>query len=162
MAQRFGIGYDVHRFAPNRRLVLGGVEIPYVQGLLGHSDADVLSHAYADALLGAAALGDIGKHFPDTDPRFKDVSSIVLLQHVARLLAEAGWRIVNVDATLVLQQPKIAPYARRMRENVAQALGIDVDQVSVKATTSEGLGFVGSGEGATATAVASIEPLSAA
>jgi 2-C-methyl-D-erythritol 2,4-cyclodiphosphate synthase len=162
MAVRFGIGYDVHRLVVNRKLILGGVEIPFVKGLLGHSDADVLCHAFADALLGAAALGDIGKHFPDTDPRFRDVSSIVLLQHVAGKLQEAGWRVVNVDATLVLQAPKIAPYVRRMRENVATALGIAVDQVSVKATTSEELGFVGMGEGATATAVASIESLRAA
>jgi 2-C-methyl-D-erythritol 2,4-cyclodiphosphate synthase len=162
MAVRFGIGYDVHRLVVNRKLILGGVEIPFVKGLLGHSDADVLCHALADALLGAAALGDIGKHFPDTDPRFRDVSSLVLLQHVAGLLEAAGWGIVNVDATLVLQAPKIAPYVRRMRENIAQALGIAIDQVSVKATTSEELGFVGMGEGATSTAVASIESLRAA
>jgi 2-C-methyl-D-erythritol 2,4-cyclodiphosphate synthase len=161
MAVRFGIGYDVHRLVANRKLILGGVEIPFVKGLLGHSDADVLCHALADALLGAAALGDIGEHFPDTDPRFRDVSSIVLLQHVAGLLQKAGWAVVNVDATLVLQAPKIAPYVRRMRENIANALGLTVDQVSVKATTSEELGFVGMGEGATATAVASIESVRA-
>jgi 2-C-methyl-D-erythritol 2,4-cyclodiphosphate synthase len=159
MAVRFGMGYDVHRLVVNRKLILGGVDIPFVKGLLGHSDADVLCHAFADALLGAAALGDIGKHFPDTDPRFKDVSSLVLLQHVTRLLAERGWGIVNVDATVVLQQPKIAPYIKRMRENVSHALGVAFDQVSVKATTSEELGFVGVGDGATAYAIAAIETL---
>ncbi len=153
---RFGIGYDVHRLVVNRKLILGGVEIPFIKGLLGHSDADVLCHAFIDALLGAAALGDIGKHFPDTDPRFKDVSSLVLLKHVRELLHTNSYEIVNIDATVILQQPKIAPYVKRMRENIAQALEIALDQVSVKATTSEELGFIGMGDGAAAYAVASI------
>jgi 2-C-methyl-D-erythritol 2,4-cyclodiphosphate synthase len=153
---RFGIGYDIHRMVVNRKLILGGVEIPFVKGLSGHSDADVLCHALADALLGAAALGDIGKHFPDTDPRFKDISSLVLLKHVAELLRGNNFEIVNVDSTLILQQPKIGPYVKRMRENIAQALSIRIDCVSVKATTSEELGFVGTGDGAAAHAVASL------
>ena len=154
---RFGIGYDVHRMVVNRKLILGGVEIPYIKGLLGHSDADVLCHALADALLGAAALGDIGKHFPETDPRFKDVSSLVLLKHVGTLLRTNSYEIINVDSTVILQQPKIAPYIKRMRENIAQMLELSIDQVSVKATTSEELGFIGMGEGAAAYAVASIQ-----
>ena len=154
---RFGFGYDVHRLVVNRKLVLGGVEIPYFKGLIGHSDADVVCHAFADALLGAAALGDIGKHFPDTDPRFKDISSLVLLKHVGELLAASNFEIVNVDATILLQQPKVAPYAKRMRENVAQALGVRIEQVSIKATTNEELGFIGMGEGAATYAVASIQ-----
>ena len=153
---RFGIGYDVHRLVVNRKLILGGVEIPFIKGLLGHSDADVLCHALADALLGAAALGDIGKHFPDTDPRFKDISSLVLLKHVAKLLRTNSFEIVNVDSTVTLQQPKVAPYIKRMRENIAQVLEVSLDQVSVKATTGDELGFIGMGEGAVAYAVASI------
>jgi 2-C-methyl-D-erythritol 2,4-cyclodiphosphate synthase len=153
---RFGIGYDVHRLIVNRKLILGGVEIPFIKGLVGHSDADALTHAIADALLGAAALGDIGKHFPDTDPRFKDISSLVLLKHVAGLLRSANYEIINVDSTVVLQQPKIGPYIKRMRENLAQALAIHEDQVSVKATTSEELGYIGMGEGAAVYAIASI------
>src|SRR5512140_776627 len=124
MNTRFGIGYDVHRLIVNRKLIIGGVEIPFIKGLVGHSDADVLCHAIADALLGAAALGDIGKHFPDTDPRFKDISSIVLLKHVAGLVRSSNYEIVNVDSTVVLQQPKIGPYIKRMRENLAGALGV--------------------------------------
>jgi 2-C-methyl-D-erythritol 2,4-cyclodiphosphate synthase len=153
---RFGIGYDVHRMVVNRKLILGGVEIPFVKGLIGHSDADVLSHAISDALLGAAALGDIGKHFPDNDPRFKDISSIVLLKHVGELLRQNNYEIINLDATVVLQQPKISPYIKKMRENIAQALNVKVEQVSVKATTSEELGFIGMGDGAAVYAVASI------
>jgi 2-C-methyl-D-erythritol 2,4-cyclodiphosphate synthase len=153
---RFGIGYDVHRMVVNRKLILGGVEIPFVKGLVGHSDADVLCHAMADALLGAAALGDIGKHFPDNDARFKDISSIVLLKHVGELIRQSNYEIVNLDATVVLQQPKIAPYIKKMRENIAQALNLKVEQVSVKATTSEELGFIGMGEGAAVYAIASI------
>ncbi|HYQ86203.1 MAG TPA: 2-C-methyl-D-erythritol 2,4-cyclodiphosphate synthase [Bacteroidota bacterium] len=153
---RFGFGYDIHRLVVNRKLVLGGVEIPFIKGLIGHSDADVLCHAFADALLGSAALGDIGKHFPDTDERFKDISSLVLLKHVAQLLRSNNYDIINVDATVILQQPKIAPYIKRMRENVAQALGVQVERVSVKATTNEELGFIGIGDGAAAYAVASI------
>lgn len=153
---RFGIGYDVHRLVVNRKLILGGVEIPFFKGLMGHSDADVLCHALADALLGAAALGDIGKHFPDSEPRFKDISSLILLKHVAEMLQANQYAIINVDSTLILQQPKVAPYVKRMRENVARMLGIAVDQVSVKASTSDELGFVGMGDGAAAYAVASI------
>ena len=156
MSVRFGIGYDVHRLIINRKLVIGGVEVPFIKGLVGHSDADVLCHALADALLGAAALGDIGKHFPDTDSRFKDISSIVLLKHVAGLVRANNYEIVNVDSTVVLQAPKIAPYIKRMRENISHALDIHEDQVSVKATTSEELGFIGAGDGAAAYAIASL------
>lgn len=157
MQIRFGFGYDVHRMVINRKLILGGVEIPFMKGLTGHSDADVLSHALADALLGAAALGDIGKHFPDTDPRFKDISSLVLLKHVAGLVHSSNFEIINVDSTVLLQQPKIAPYVKKMRENIAFSLGLQVNQVSVKATTNEELGFIGMGEGAAAYAIASIQ-----
>jgi 2-C-methyl-D-erythritol 2,4-cyclodiphosphate synthase len=158
MSVRFGIGYDVHRMVPNRPLILGGVEIPFVKGLMGHSDADVLCHAIADALLGAAALGDIGHHFPDSDSRFLNISSLILLKHVGSLLREEGYSIVNIDSTVLLQHPKIAPYVKKMRENIAQVLGIPVGSVSVKATTTEQLGYIGSGDGASAYAVASIEP----
>ena len=157
MAMRFGIGYDIHRMVVNRKLVLGGVEVPFIKGLAGHSDADVLCHAVADALLGAAALGDIGKHFPDTDPRFKDISSIVLLKNVADLINHNKFKVINIDSTVVLQQPKIGPYVRKMRENLAQALNLRIDQVSVKATTSEELGFIGMGDGAAVYAIASLE-----
>ncbi|HEV8537912.1 MAG TPA: 2-C-methyl-D-erythritol 2,4-cyclodiphosphate synthase [Bacteroidota bacterium] len=153
---RFGIGYDVHRLVVNRKLILGGVEIPFIKGLVGHSDADVLCHAISDALLGAAALGDIGKLFPDSDPRFKDISSLVLLKHVAEHLRSNNFEIVNIDSTVILQQPKIAPYTKRMRENLSQVLEVALDQVSVKATTGDELGFIGMGEGAVAYAVASI------
>jgi 2-C-methyl-D-erythritol 2,4-cyclodiphosphate synthase len=153
---RIGQGFDVHRFAEGRKLVLGGVEIPSEKGLLGHSDADVLLHAIADALLGAAALGDIGHHFPDTDARFKGISSLLLLEHVAELLAVKRYAVVNVDATLVMERPKIAPHVTVMRENIARALHCDASRVSVKATTNEGLGFIGSGEGAVAHAIAMI------
>ena len=156
MQIRFGFGYDVHRMVINRKLILGGVEIPFVKGLVGHSDADVLCHALADALLGAAALGDIGKQFPDTDPRFKDISSLILLKHVGGLVRSNNFEIVNVDSTVVLQQPKINPYIKKMRENIASALGLLVSQVSVKATTNEELGFIGMGEGAAAYAIASM------
>lgn len=156
MSVRFGIGYDVHRLIVNRKLILGGVEIPFIKGLVGHSDADVLCHAFSDALLGAAALGDIGKHFPDTDPRFKDISSIVLLRHVGGLIRSNNYEIINLDATVVLQAPKIGPYIKRMRENVAQALNVHEHQVSVKATTSEELGFIGLGDGAAVYAIAAI------
>ncbi len=159
MDVRFGIGYDVHRLVTNRKLILGGVEIPYLKGLVGHSDADVLCHAFADALLGAAALGDIGKHFPDTDPRFKDISSLVLLRHVGGLVRSNNFEIINVDSTLLLQQPKINPYVKKMRENIAQALGLHMNQVSVKATTNEELGYIGMGDGAAAYAVASIRSI---
>jgi 2-C-methyl-D-erythritol 2,4-cyclodiphosphate synthase len=154
---RFGFGYDIHRFAPDRKLILGGVQIPSDLGLLGHSDADVLLHAICDALLGAAALGDIGQHFPDTDPQFKGTSSLSFLAATRELLAAGGYRIVNVDSTLVLQSPKIAPHVPAMRQEIATALKLGVDQVSVKATTNEGLGSLGAGEGCAAYAVAAIE-----
>jgi len=154
---RFGFGYDIHRFAPERKLILGGVHIPSELGLLGHSDADVLLHAICDALLGAAAVGDIGQHFPDTDPRFKGISSLNFLTSTRELLAARGYRVVNVDSTLVLQAPKIAPYVPAMRQEIANALKLGVDRVSVKATTNEGLGALGAGEGCAAYAVAAIE-----
>ena len=154
---RFGFGYDIHRFAPNRKLVLGGVHIPSELGLLGHSDADVVLHAICDALLGAAALGDIGKHFPDTDPRFKDISSLRFLTATRELLEGLSYRVINVDSTVVLQAPKIAPHISAMRENIARALDISANQVSIKATTNEGLGALGAGEGCAAYAVATIE-----
>ncbi|MBI5474166.1 MAG: 2-C-methyl-D-erythritol 2,4-cyclodiphosphate synthase [Ignavibacteriae bacterium] len=156
MQTRVGIGFDVHRLAAGRKLVLGGVEIPHEKGLDGHSDADVLLHAIMDALVGAAALGDIGKHFPNTDPRYKDISSLTLLKHVGNLLAGEKYSIVNIDATVVLEKPKILPFVEQMRRNIASTLFIDVEQVSVKATTNEGLGFIGHGEGAVAHAVTSI------
>ncbi|MBS5197785.1 MAG: 2-C-methyl-D-erythritol 2,4-cyclodiphosphate synthase [Clostridiales bacterium] len=150
---RVGMGYDVHRLTEGRKLILGGVEIPWEKGLLGHSDADVLVHAVMDALLGAAALGDIGKHFPDTDPAYKGISSILLLRHVAELLKKNGYAIGNVDATIIAQKPKMAPHILKMRENMAEAMGISVDCLNVKATTEEGLGFTGSEEGIAAQAI---------
>jgi len=154
---RTGLGFDSHRFAPGRRLILGGVEVPHDQGLAGHSDADVLTHAVIDALLGAAGLGDIGTHFPDTDPRFKDADSIQLLRTVVTYLGERGYVIGNVDATVVLERPKLAPYRDEIRATLAAALGLPEDAVNVKATTGEGMGFVGRGEGAAAMAVAMLE-----
>lgn len=151
---RVGQGYDVHRLAEGRKLILGGVEIPYEKGLLGHSDADVLVHAVMDALLGAAALGDIGQHFPDTDPEYKGISSIRLLEHVGKLLDENHYVIENIDATVIAQKPKLAAYRPQMAENIARALGIAAGRVSVKATTEEGLGFTGSGEGISSQAIA--------
>ena len=156
---RTGFGYDVHRLVPDRALVLGGVEIPHVLGLLGHSDADVVTHAIMDALLGAAALGDIGQHYPDTDPRYHGASSLALLADVAGKLAVAGFATVNVDATIAAQAPKLAPYIDEMRARVSTALGISAEQVSVKATTTEGLGFVGEEAGMAAYATAAIMPL---
>ena len=153
---RIGHGYDVHRLVEGRRLVLGGVEVPCERGLLGHSDADVVLHALMDALLGAAALGDIGHLFPDSSERYRDIDSRRLLREVAAVLAESGFSVGNVDVTLVAQRPKVAPYILRMRENIASDLGIPLDAVSVKATTEEGLGFTGSGEGMAAHAVALI------
>lgn len=150
---RIGTGYDVHRLAENRKCIIGGVEIPYEKGLLGHSDADVLLHAIMDALLGAAALGDIGKHFPDSDPAYKGISSVKLLEHVAGLLEKNLFLVENIDATIIAQAPKMRPHIDRMRENIAKALGIEVSQVNVKATTEEGLGFTGRGEGISAQAV---------
>jgi ygbB family len=154
---RVGIGYDVHRLVEGRKLILGGVDIPYENGLLGHSDADVLLHAVSDALLGAAALGDIGKHFPDTDERFAGADSGKLLAEAVRLIRAEGYAIGNVDATIVAQAPKLQPHIPAMRENIARILGLDLGDVNVKATTEERLGFTGSGEGMSAYAVAGIE-----
>ncbi len=150
---RIGHGYDVHRLTEGRRLILGGVDIPWERGLLGHSDADVLTHAVMDALLGAAGLGDIGQHFPDTDPAYAGADSLKLLEHVAGLLRERGFVVGNVDATVLAQRPKLAPHIPRMRENLARAMGAEPAQVNVKATTEEGLGFTGSGGGMAAHAV---------
>ena len=154
---RTGLGIDTHAFAAGRPLILGGVDIPHEQGLAGHSDADVLTHAVIDALLGAAALGDIGQHFPDSDPRFAGADSLALLRTVVRYLGERGFVIANVDATVVLERPKLAPYRDAMREALAEALGLPADAVNVKATTGEGIGFVGRAEGAAAMAVATLE-----
>ena len=154
---RFGMGYDVHQLVEGRKLIIGGVDIPFEKGLLGHSDADVLLHAISDALLGAAALGDIGKHFPDTDERYKGADSLKLLEEVGRLLAEKGYTVGNVDATIVAQKPKMAPHIPVMRENIARVLHVDVDRINVKATTEEHLGFTGSGQGISAYAVAGSE-----
>ena len=150
---RIGMGYDVHKLVKDRKLILGGVEIPYEKGLLGHSDADVLLHAIMDALLGAAALGDIGKHFPDTDPAYKGADSMKLLRNVAMLLDKECYLIENIDATIIAQSPKMRPFIDAMRENIADALSIDTSQVSVKATTEEGLGFTGTGEGISSQAI---------
>ena len=150
---RVGMGYDVHRLVEGRDLVMGGVNIPYEKGLLGHSDADVLLHAIMDALLGAAALGDIGKHFPDSDPAYKGISSILLLEKVGELLTGEGYFVGNIDATIIAQAPKMRPYIDQMRENIAKALDVDVSCINVKATTEEGLGFTGIGEGISAQAI---------
>ena len=154
---RIGHGYDVHAFADNRECIIGGVHIPYERGLLGHSDADVLLHAISDSLLGAAALGDIGKHFPDTDPAFKGADSLVLLERVVELISSKGYRVNNIDATVIAQAPKMAPYIQNMRNNIAGALRVDVDCVNVKATTEEKLGFTGRKEGISAHCVCLIE-----
>ena len=156
---RVVMGYDVHRLTEGRKLIIGGVEIPYEKGLLGHSDADVLLHAIMDALLGAAALGDIGKHFPDTDPAYKGASSMKLLEHVGRLLEEENYAVGNIDATIIAQRPKMAPHIPVMRANVAQVLKIEESQINIKATTEEGLGFTGSGEGISAQAVCALIPV---
>ncbi|WP_346663849.1 2-C-methyl-D-erythritol 2,4-cyclodiphosphate synthase [uncultured Merdimonas sp.] len=156
---RIGMGYDVHRLVEERDLILGGVRIPYEKGLLGHSDADVLLHAIMDALLGAAALGDIGRHFPDTDPVYKGASSLQLLARVGELIGEEGYVVGNIDATIIAQRPKMAPHIEEMRKNVAETLGIDISQVNIKATTEEGLGFTGTGEGISSQAVAALESL---
>lgn len=153
---RVGIGYDVHQLVPDRKLILGGVEIPWEKGLLGHSDADVLIHAVMDAVLGAAGLGDIGRHFPDTDPEFKGADSLVLLRRVQHLVAERGYKTNNVDAVIIAQQPKLAPYMDVMQKNIASALEIAADRVNIKATTTETLGFEGRGEGIAVQAIASI------
>ncbi|MDD3395113.1 MAG: 2-C-methyl-D-erythritol 2,4-cyclodiphosphate synthase [Clostridia bacterium] len=154
---RIGSGYDVHKLVGGRKLILGGVEVTYDKGLLGHSDADVLLHAIMDALLGAAALGDIGKHFPDSNQEYKDADSLSLLSKVLYLISQKGYCIMNIDATIIAQKPKLAPYISKMRENIASVLGIEMDQVNVKATTEEGLGFTGAGEGIAASAVCLIE-----
>ena len=154
---RIGHGYDVHRLVEGRKLIMGGVNIPSEKGLLGHSDADVLLHAIMDALLGAAAMGDIGKHFPDKDPQYAGADSMMLTRHVARLLRDAGYSIVNIDATVIAQAPKLAPHIPTMRQNIATALGIEIDRVSVKATTEERLGFTGDGSGISAHAVCLID-----
>ena len=156
---RIGHGYDVHRLVPGRPLILGGGEVPWEKGLLGHSDADVLTHAVMDALCGASKLGDIGKLFPDTDPRYAGISSLELLRQVASLLAEGGWTVVNIDATLLAQAPKVGPFRREMESKLAAALKIPPDRVNVKATTEEGLGFTGDGSGIAAHAVALLEKL---
>ena len=153
---RIGHGYDVHRVVEGCKLIIGGVEIPYEKGLLGHSDADVVTHALMDALLGAAALGDIGKHFPDTDPEYKGANSIKLLEYVVKLLEDKGYKINNVDCTIIAQKPKLAPYIESIREIYAKAMGIETDCVNVKATTTEKLGFEGRGEGISACAVCTI------
>ncbi|MCD8096666.1 MAG: 2-C-methyl-D-erythritol 2,4-cyclodiphosphate synthase [Lachnospiraceae bacterium] len=158
---RVGMGYDVHRLAEGRELILGGVKIPYEKGLLGHSDADVLLHAIMDALLGAAALGDIGRHFPDTDPAYEGISSLKLLAHVGALLEEKDYQIINIDATIIAQRPKMAPHIPQMVKNVAEMLKIEEDQVNIKATTEEGLGFTGSGEGISSQAICSLMPITA-
>lgn len=153
---RVGMGYDVHRLVEGRKLILGGVEIPYEKGLLGHSDADVLIHAIMDALLGAAALGDIGRHFPDTDPKYKGISSVKLLKHVAELLDEKNYIIENIDATVIAQRPKLRPYMEEMTAVISETLRIEKERVNLKATTEEGLGFTGSGEGMAAQAICSL------
>ena len=156
---RVGTGYDVHRLVEGRDLILGGVQIPFEKGLLGHSDADVILHAIMDALLGAAALGDIGQHFPDTDPAYEGCDSLELLRKVGKLLEEANYVIENIDSTIIAQRPKLMSYLPLMRENVAGALGLDISQVSIKATTEEHLGFTGAGEGISAQAVCLLTPL---
>ncbi len=153
---RIGHGYDVHRLVDGRKLIIGGVDIPYERGLLGHSDADVLLHAVCDALLGAAGLGDIGRHFPDTDPRFKGISSLRLLGEVNRLLEVAGFRVNNIDATIVAERPKMSPHITAMKNNIAAAVKVETGAVNVKATTTEGLGFAGRGEGMAAYAVCTV------
>ena len=156
---RVGIGYDVHKLVPNRDLIVGGVKIPHSLGLLGHSDADVLLHAIMDSLLGAAALGDIGKHFPDTDDRFKGISSIKLLNEVNALLNKNNYKIENIDATIIAQSPKMAPYITSMRQNISEALNISIEQINVKATTEEGLGFTGAEEGISSQAICLISKI---
>lgn len=154
---RIGMGYDVHRLVEDRDLIIGGEKIEYEYGLLGHSDADVLLHAIMDALLGAAALGDIGTHFPDTDERYRGISSVRLLAYVDQLLEENGYSVENIDATIIAQRPKMAPYIPKIRENIANTLGLELNQVNIKATTEEGLGFTGSGDGISAQAVCILE-----
>jgi len=154
---RSGIGYDIHKLVKDRALILGGVEIPFEKGLLGHSDADVLLHAISDALLGGAALGDIGEHFPDTDPAYEGVSSLELLEEVNSIIASRGFSVINIDATIIIEEPKMAPYIIRMRENIAVSLGISSDQISIKATTHEQLGEIGKGKAVAALAIAQLQ-----
>ncbi|GAA0673247.1 MULTISPECIES: 2-C-methyl-D-erythritol 2,4-cyclodiphosphate synthase [Clostridium] len=151
---RVGLGYDVHKLVLDRPLIMGGVEIPFEKGLLGHSDADVLIHAIMDSILGAAALGDIGNHFPDTDSKYKNISSLELLKHVKSLIEDNGFSIGNIDATIIAQKPKMSPHIQKMRENISSILGIELDQINIKATTEEGLGFTGSGCGISAQSIA--------
>lgn len=155
---RTGIGYDVHRFAENRPMILGGVNIPFEKGLLGHSDADVLLHAIADAMLGAAALGDIGVHFPPTDDRWKDLDSAEIVRHSVRLLAENGWEVVNIDATVIAEAPKVNPHVAAMKDRIADVAGLELGAISIKATTNEGMGWIGREEGIAAIASAMIAP----
>ncbi|MFD3158519.1 2-C-methyl-D-erythritol 2,4-cyclodiphosphate synthase [Haloimpatiens sp. FM7330] len=150
---RIGMGYDVHKLVENRKLILGGVQIPHVKGLLGHSDADVLIHAIMDSLLGAAALGDIGKHFPDTDNNFKGISSVLLLEKVKKLINDAGYKIINIDATIIAEKPKMAPHIENMKKNISKALNININQINIKATTEEGLNFTGKEEGISAQSI---------
>ena len=154
---RIGMGYDVHKLVEGRPLILGGVRIPYEKGLLGHSDADCLVHAIMDSLLGAAALGDIGRHFPDTDDSFKDADSMVLMEHVRDMLYEAGYSIGNIDATIIAQKPKMAPFVEEMRNRIAETLRIEIDRINIKATTEEGMGFTGEGLGITCQSIAFLE-----
>lgn len=156
---RVGIGYDVHKLTKDRKLIIGGVDIPYEKGLLGHSDADVLLHAVKDAMLGAVALGDIGKHFPDTDERYKEISSIKLLEEVNNKLKKKGYKVNNIDAVIIAQKPKMAPHIEQMRINISKALNIDIECINVKATTTEGLGFTGEGKGIASQAVVSVDKI---
>ncbi|AVK49323.1 2-C-methyl-D-erythritol 2,4-cyclodiphosphate synthase [Clostridium sp. MF28] len=156
---RIGLGYDVHRLVENRKLILGGVEIPYEKGLLGHSDADVLIHAIIDSLLGACALGDIGKHFPDTDSRFSGISSIILLEETGKLLLKSGYAINNIDATIIAQKPKMLPHIENIRKNISIALNIDINKINIKATTEEGLGFTGEMLGISSQSISSVESI---
>lgn len=154
---RVGLGYDVHKLVEDRKLIIGGVEIPYEKGLLGHSDADVLLHAIIDSLLGACALGDIGTHFPDTNPKFKGISSIKLLEETAKLISENGYFVNNIDATIIAQKPKMLPHIENMKKNISQALNIDINRINIKATTEEGLGFTGAMLGISSQSIASVE-----
>ena len=156
---RIGMGYDVHRLEAGRKLILGGVEIPFEKGLLGHSDADVLTHAIGDAILGAAALGDLGRHFPDTDPQYKDISSLLILEKIVQLIEQKGFRVGNIDSVIIAEKPKMLPFIQQMRENVAMVTRITVEQVSIKATTTEKLGFTGTGAGIAAQAVVLLNKL---
>ncbi len=156
---RMGIGYDVHKLAENRKLIIGGVEIPFEKGLLGHSDADVLLHAIKDAMLGAVALGDIGRHFPDSDERYKGISSMILLDKVNTKLIDKGYKVNNIDAIIIAEKPKMAPYIEDMKKNISNAISLSVDSINIKATTTEGLGYIGLGEGIAAQAIATVDKI---